>query len=169
MVWDEFFDTGKNKVRFNALLFEFNRLWSEADAPALESSDTRSSEEKRFSKKSLADLWLAYRSRKPNSKPRRKVTRSYTYNRDDVVVALRKSLADYKCEIADCPGPKFETDDDEAFVEVHHILPLAAGGPDTIENTAALCPTHHSMAHNAKPAIKNEIRSFLELLRSNSD
>src|SRR5579862_560187 len=33
----------------------------------------------------------------------------------------------------------------ETFVEVHHILPEADGGPSTIENAAPLCARHHDL------------------------
>jgi len=33
----------------------------------------------------------------------------------------------------------------DVFVEVHHILPEADGGPSTIENAAPLCAKHHDL------------------------
>lgn len=33
------------------------------------------------------------------------------------------------------------------FLETHHIVPLSEGGPDTPQNVAAVCPTHHREAH----------------------
>lgn len=33
------------------------------------------------------------------------------------------------------------------FLEMHHIVPLSAGGEDTIENTVALCPNCHRKMH----------------------
>lgn len=32
-------------------------------------------------------------------------------------------------------------------VEIHHIHPQYAGGPDHIDNLEPLCPTSHSMVH----------------------
>lgn len=31
--------------------------------------------------------------------------------------------------------------------EVHHKVPLSAGGDDTVENAIALCPNCHRKAH----------------------
>ncbi|WP_170319512.1 HNH endonuclease signature motif containing protein [Polyangium spumosum] len=38
--------------------------------------------------------------------------------------------------------------DGRVFLETHHVIPLAAGGPDTIANVVALCPNHHREAHH---------------------
>jgi 5-methylcytosine-specific restriction protein A len=35
-------------------------------------------------------------------------------------------------------------------VEVHHIIHLAENGEDCLENTVALCPTHHRLLHYGK-------------------
>lgn len=32
-------------------------------------------------------------------------------------------------------------------VEVHHVLPLSWGGPDTAANRTPICPTAHSSVH----------------------
>lgn len=42
-------------------------------------------------------------------------------------------------------------------VQVHHIIPEAEGGPDTLDNAAPLCPSCHSY-FGANPAIRKEIR-----------
>jgi hypothetical protein len=39
---------------------------------------------------------------------------------------------------------------DRPFLEVHHLLHLAKGGPDTVENTVALCPNCHRQLHLGK-------------------
>jgi len=35
-------------------------------------------------------------------------------------------------------------------LEVHHKVPLAEGGDDTVENAIALCPNCHRHAHYGK-------------------
>jgi HNH endonuclease len=44
-------------------------------------------------------------------------------------------------------------------VEVHHIIPSAEGGPDTLENAAPLCPSCHS-DFGANPVKRKEIREM---------
>lgn len=36
------------------------------------------------------------------------------------------------------------------FLEVHHLIPLAEGGDDTVENARALCPNCHREAHHGE-------------------
>lgn len=43
------------------------------------------------------------------------------------------------------------------WVEVHHIIPQADGGPDTEENAAPLCPSCHE-AYGGNPAKRKFIR-----------
>jgi 5-methylcytosine-specific restriction endonuclease McrA len=33
------------------------------------------------------------------------------------------------------------------WTEVHHIIPVSHGGPDTVENLTTLCPSHHKLQH----------------------
>ena len=45
------------------------------------------------------------------------------------------------------------------LLEVHHIKPLAEGGPDTVDNAVAICPTRYRACHHA--ADKASIRDTL--------
>ena len=55
------------------------------------------------------------------------------------------SRAAGRCEW--CNGHGFTMPDGSVFLETHHIVPLGEGGPDRIQNVAALCPNHHREAH----------------------
>lgn len=37
---------------------------------------------------------------------------------------------------------------DSRWIDVHHLVPVAEGGPDTVENLITLCKAHHQMEHN---------------------
>jgi 5-methylcytosine-specific restriction enzyme A len=50
-----------------------------------------------------------------------------------------------RCEWCDEVG--FEMPDGKMYIETHHVIALAEGGPDTEGNVAALCPKHHREAH----------------------
>jgi len=50
------------------------------------------------------------------------------------------------CELCEDTAP-FKKDDGEGYLEVHHLVPLAVGGSDTVENAAALCPNCHRELH----------------------
>jgi hypothetical protein len=36
----------------------------------------------------------------------------------------------------------------QPYLEVHHVLPLSEGGPDTVDNAIALCPNCHRRVHH---------------------
>jgi 5-methylcytosine-specific restriction protein A len=55
------------------------------------------------------------------------------------------------CEHCSGPAP-FVTKDGTAYLEVHHVKPLADGGADTVENAVAVCPNCHRAAHYSKDA-----------------
>jgi predicted restriction endonuclease len=85
------------------------------------------------------------------------------YERDPLVVAIARKRADHRCEVRNCAHLSFETADGFAYVEIHHIDPLADGGEDTIENVACLCPLHHREVHLGKKA--KELKAQLKALR----
>lgn len=81
--------------------------------------------------------------------PETQVVQVVQYARDPRVVAYVLNRADGICEACKAPAPFIRTDG-SPYLEAHHILPLAQGGPDTVENCAALCPNCHRAMHLAK-------------------
>ena len=65
--------------------------------------------------------------------------------RSPAVGAYVKRLAAGQCDLCREQAP-FETRRG-AYLECHHIEPLSRGGPDTIDNTVALCPNCHRKMH----------------------
>lgn len=80
------------------------------------------------------------------------------YSRDVTVKAWTLRNANGRCECCGLPAP-FRTSDDMPFLEVHHVVTLAAGGPDTVENAVALCPNCHRRLHHGRDAA--ELRAEL--------
>lgn len=72
---------------------------------------------------------------------------SERFVRDPEVIAWVLEEADGRCEKCGGPAP-FCRDDGDPFLEVHHVRPLAKGGPDTIDNAAACCPNCHRQLHH---------------------
>lgn len=64
------------------------------------------------------------------------------------VVAWILAQADGVCEFCGNPAPFCDLHG-FPYLEVHHVQPLAEGGPDTVDNAVALCPTCHRAAHHA--------------------
>ena len=85
--------------------------------------------------------------------PQRKDTTSTGYVRSPEVVAWILNNANGKCEACDKEGP-FITNNDDFFLEVHHVRFLSEGGPDTIENAIAVCPNCHRAFHYSKDKVK---------------
>ncbi len=68
------------------------------------------------------------------------------YARRPDVRAWTLARAKGSCESCDQPAP-FLTESGEPYLEVHHLVTLAEGGPDTPDNTVALCPNCHRLLH----------------------
>ncbi len=49
-----------------------------------------------------------------------------------------------QCSALDESGQKCQS---RRFLEVHHMLPLAQGGKDELENLTLLCSGHHKALH----------------------
>lgn len=95
-----------------------------------------------------------------NSSPRVQTHESKVYARDPSVVAFVEARADGHCELCGAAAP-FKRPDGSPYLEVHHITPLSEGGPDIVDNAAALCPNCHRACHHGDAA--GRLRSSLEL------
>jgi 5-methylcytosine-specific restriction protein A len=63
------------------------------------------------------------------------------------------------CEYCSVPAP-FLTNGGTPYLEVHHVVPLADGGADTVENAVAVCPNCHRAAHYSVDAAEIRDRLF---------
>ncbi len=71
---------------------------------------------------------------------------SEVFDHDQIVSEYARRRAGGTCQLCDRPAP-FRTRDGDPFLEIHHIVPLAEGGADTIGNVAVLCPNCHRRMH----------------------
>lgn len=85
-------------------------------------------------------------NRKPEK--RRAGVAGFVFARDLEVVSWALQRAKGYCELCAKPGP-FPTAEGDRFLEVHHVKPLYQGGPDTVDNVAAVCPNCHRACHFA--------------------
>jgi hypothetical protein len=74
-------------------------------------------------------------------------TTTAVFRRNADVVAEVLERADGICEKCRKPAPFRRASDNSPYLEVHHKVPLAQGGDDTVENAIALCPNCHREAH----------------------
>ncbi len=82
-----------------------------------------------------------------DKKPRATFAVVQRFARNPDVVAERLFLAAGHCEKCGKEAPFKRKRDDTPFLEVHHIVPLAEDGDDTVENCIALCPNCHREEH----------------------
>lgn len=68
------------------------------------------------------------------------------YVRGGSVAEQTKRRANGICQLCNNPAP-FRDNNNEPYLESHHIKWLSRGGQDTIENTVALCPNCHRKMH----------------------
>lgn len=69
------------------------------------------------------------------------------FSRNPYIVDYAKRIANGICQDCKQPAPFINKLTNEPFLETHHIVPLAQGGMDTIENTIAICPNCHRKRH----------------------
>lgn len=79
--------------------------------------------------------------------PTRRQVLTQVFDRNPDVVAEVLSHAAGVCQQCDRPAPFQRRTDGSPYLEVHHRVPLADGGEDTIENAIALCPNCHRQQH----------------------
>lgn len=74
------------------------------------------------------------------------------------MVAYILNNANGSCELCDSDAP-FLKDDGYPYLEVHHVVRLADGGPDIVSNAVAICPNCHRALHYS--ADRNELVDLL--------
>jgi len=99
----------------------------------------------RFAKKmSLSELKT--RAGRAKKKPATRAAQTTAFVRDAAVAELAKRLAHGVCDLCGNTAP-FLKRGNEPYLECHHVVWLAKGGEDHIENTVALCPNCHRRMH----------------------
>lgn len=78
----------------------------------------------------------------------KKVVEINYIERDLLVNRATKNRANGKCDLCGKDAP-FVTKDGP-YLESHHVVTIAEGGPDVIYNTVALCPNCHRKIHSLK-------------------
>lgn len=81
-----------------------------------------------------------------NAHPARDRSDSTGFQRSLEVARWVRQKAQGVCALCRKPAP-FVSRFGQPYLEVHHVQPLAEGGPDTVENAIALCPNCHRCAH----------------------
>lgn len=88
-----------------------------------------------------------------SAEPRKRNRAHSSYDRLAEVIDYVLNQAAGHCEGCGCPAP-FCNDYGEPWLEVHHVRPLAEGGPDSADNAAAVCPNCHRRLHHASDRVQ---------------
>ena len=80
------------------------------------------------------------------SKPNKSHVNTTVYHRDPVIAAAVKERAQGICDLCCQPAP-FNRPNGLPYLEEHHLIRLADGGEDSINNAIALCPNCHRKMH----------------------
>lgn len=151
--WNEFYDGQANAMASDALDREYQRLWGDAETPALADTARAAIEEEanRLEQRSLKELLDGFNAtRKSSEKPARHTGTVASYARDPRVVAITRRRADFKCEVPGCANHQFIGSKGKPYIETHHLQMLADGGADVPENTVAVCAIHHRELHHGR-------------------
>jgi len=79
--------------------------------------------------------------------PRQVTVTTTIFLRNPDVVAEALDRANGTCESCNSEAPFLRVKTMEPYLEVHHRVPLASGGEDTVENAIAVCPNCHRRLH----------------------
>ena len=128
----------------------FNKL----EVPLLYDQDSRALIEDALAKQVVAALKSTSEERKQRMAisaqyPERVPVTTYVFARNPDVVAEVLLHANGHCQSCGNPAPFARRSDGSPYLEVHHKVPLAEGGADTLANAIALCPNCHRKAHYA--------------------
>jgi 5-methylcytosine-specific restriction endonuclease McrA len=87
------------------------------------------------------------RLRSASRTPRTIRVQTTVFIRNPDVVAEVLYRAAGRCELCEQPAPFRKATDGKPYLEVHHRIPLAKGGEDSVDNAVAVCPNCHRKGH----------------------
>jgi 5-methylcytosine-specific restriction endonuclease McrA len=107
----------------------------------------QAAKEKEARKLTLEDLKTRVENSTGNQKADRTTVLTLRHVRNPFIAEYAKRMANGICQDCGQPAPFINKATNEPFLETHHIIRLADGGPDAVENTLALCPNCHRKRH----------------------
>jgi len=94
----------------------------------------------------MEDATEEYLGLKAIGNTQRKSSMTSYFTRSSEVVRITKKRANGICQLCGQAAP-FSDNHGNPYLEVHHIEWLSRGGPDSTDNTVALCPNCHAKMH----------------------
>lgn len=149
-------DIDKNNRKVLIFPLKLTDQASPAPVPEKDFFKARTIREKNVKK--LSEEELRKRIQFSSNKASKRQVISKKYESSEEIKELAKRKAKGKCMLCNNDAP-FKDKLGIPFLEGHHIISLADGGPDTEENVVALCPNCHRRMHVL------ELESDKELLK----
>ena len=151
-----FIDTQSNGTKYQFQNYEII-LYDESKDKIIEESIFKSYLEQKIAKsQNDSQEKRLIRLKESNKKPELIEVKSFQYKRNPDVIAEVLNRANGVCERCNNNAPFLRKKDNTPFLEVHHIVTLANGGDDTVENTIAVCPNCHRELHYGRKSNKTE-------------
>ena len=124
---------------------------------------------KEVRKKSLDDIKAKAKKIRNNTVNSKEVKTIYK-ERNQYVSEYTKNRANGMCDLCKQAAP-FKDKNGNDYLESHHVITLADGGPDGIFNTVALCPNCHRKVHilNNKDDIEKLKQAIYDYLKADDD
>jgi len=125
---------------------EIREVWMFPVAPISESETGVSREMTEQEISTLSDKELARYTAVKNLNKEPKKTETVVYYRDPYLKQMVKRIAEGKCQYCGSDAP-FIDKQGQPYLEAHHVIRIADGGKDAIENMVAICPNCHRKVH----------------------
>ena len=89
---------------------------------------------------------LLHRAKLATKNPGAREVKTKQYQRNEYVAEEARRRANGICQLCEQTAP-FKSKNGMPYLEVHHVIWLANGGEDSLDNTVALCPNCHRKMH----------------------
>lgn len=104
---------------------------------------------------------LKSRIKNVNSKSSSKEVKTIYRERNPLIVEYTKKRSKGICDLCGKEAP-FKDKNGNPYLESHHVITLAEGGPDAIYNTVSICPNCHRKVHILKS--KKDIQKLQKII-----
>jgi 5-methylcytosine-specific restriction protein A len=148
------------------VVFQLKLVDSEGPVVMSETDYTLFTKERERKVSTLSKDELERRALKARTEPGKREVLSTQYERDPYVARFIKLRANGCCDLCGQEAP-FLSKDGTPYLESHHVVWRKHNGPDTPQNTVALCPNCHRRMHVLDSDIDKQ--RLLEKIKSYGD
>lgn len=134
---------------------DLRNVWMFPLKPISDAPETVSMEPSEKVIRKFTDKEIARRAAVKPVGSTRKTVNETVYYRDPYLKEMVKRIANGKCQLCGNEAPFLDKNGDP-YLEEHHVIRLADGGSDSMENIVAVCPNCHRKMHILDKATDKE-------------